>query len=85
MRLEDRIAVVTGGGGHLGQAICLGLAREGAHVVVSDFDLGNAEDVSRQVEKEGYQNFIIDSTPNGFVGFQTIVTTPSLRRNAPYR
>ena len=34
--LEERIAVVTGGGSGIGQAIALGYAREGAQVAVLD-------------------------------------------------
>ena len=36
--LEDRIALITGGGQGLGQAISLRLAQEGAHVVVADLN-----------------------------------------------
>src|SRR5438128_2285083 len=34
--LDGRIAIVTGGARGIGQAYCLGLAREGASVVVAD-------------------------------------------------
>jgi len=36
--LEGKIALVTGGGQGLGQAICLHLAKEGCHVVVADIN-----------------------------------------------
>ncbi|MBU2550318.1 MAG: SDR family oxidoreductase [Proteobacteria bacterium] len=53
MRLKDRIAVVTGGGGGLGEGICLCLAREGADVVVSDLKLELAEQTAAKVRDAG--------------------------------
>jgi sorbitol-6-phosphate 2-dehydrogenase len=41
--LEDKVAIVTGGGQGLGQAICYRLANEGAHVVVTDINLETAQ------------------------------------------
>ncbi len=45
--LKDKIGLVTGGGMGIGRAICLGFAREGAKVVVADF---NAEAGAETVE-----------------------------------
>ena len=42
-RLEKRIAVVTGGRGGIGQAICARFAREGARVVAADIAKGEGE------------------------------------------
>jgi len=53
MRLKDRVAIVTGGGGGLGEGISLCLAREGAHVVVSDIKSDLAEKVAEKVRALG--------------------------------
>jgi len=47
--LHDRIALVTGGAQGLGEAICLRLAHEGAHVAVADLNLERAEQVAAEI------------------------------------
>ena len=59
MRLKDKVAIVTGGGGGIGEGICLSLAREGAHVVVSDVNQEPAEKVARKVEETGRKSLAI--------------------------
>ncbi|MHB8109811.1 MAG: SDR family NAD(P)-dependent oxidoreductase [Syntrophorhabdaceae bacterium] len=53
MRLKDKVAVVTGAGGGLGEGICLCLAREGANIVACDVNLELAEAVAKKVREEG--------------------------------
>ncbi len=53
MRLEDKIAIITGAGGDLGRGTALRLAEEGARVVVNDIKLARAEETVALVEKAG--------------------------------
>ncbi len=59
MRLEGKAAIVTGGGGGLGEGICLCLAREGANVVVSDVDEKLAQAVTEKVKEAGRKSLAI--------------------------
>jgi sorbitol-6-phosphate 2-dehydrogenase len=47
----DKIAVVTGGGQGLGQALCIRLAQEGAHVVVADINAETATETSISIRE----------------------------------
>ncbi len=49
MRLQDKVAIVTGGGSGIGHGICLRLAEEGASVVVADLDADAAERVAGEI------------------------------------
>ena len=53
MRLEGRIAVVTGGGSGIGRAIALRFAEEGARVVVNDVKKDAAERVAAELRGGG--------------------------------
>ena len=52
-RLEQRIAVVTGAGQGIGRAIGLGMAREGATVVIADINEERANTVKNEIEAFG--------------------------------
>ncbi len=52
MELEQKVAIITGGGGGIGGAVALKLASKGAAIVVADIDKERAERVSNKV-KEG--------------------------------
>lgn len=48
MNIKDQVAIVTGGGSGLGRAMALGLAREGAKILLADV----REEGSRKVQEE---------------------------------
>jgi 3-oxoacyl-[acyl-carrier protein] reductase len=59
-RLEDRIAIVTGGGGGLADGICAKLSREGAAVACADVSLEKAERVAGQVAENGGKSLAVE-------------------------
>jgi NAD(P)-dependent dehydrogenase (short-subunit alcohol dehydrogenase family) len=52
-RLAQRVALVTGGGGEIGGAICRRFAAEGAAVAVADLDPAKSEAVARAIVDSG--------------------------------
>jgi 3-oxoacyl-[acyl-carrier protein] reductase len=53
MKLDGKIALVTGGAQGIGRAIAFALAREGAKVMVSDINLERAEETCRELAAAG--------------------------------
>ena len=52
-KYRDKVVIVTGGSRGLGRAMCLGFAREGAHVVVASRKLASCEEVVALIKSEG--------------------------------
>jgi NAD(P)-dependent dehydrogenase (short-subunit alcohol dehydrogenase family) len=53
VRLDGKVAVVTGSGRGLGQAYAVGLAAAGAAVVVNDVDAATAQETVQQIAQAG--------------------------------
>jgi 3-oxoacyl-[acyl-carrier protein] reductase len=60
MRLQNKVAVITGGAQGLGRAIALGMAREGAKVVVADLQADKAKNVAGEIETLGAEALGVD-------------------------
>jgi 3-oxoacyl-[acyl-carrier protein] reductase len=58
--LEGRVAIVTGGGGGIGERYCHGLAAEGARVVVADVVESGARRVAAEVGGLGWRVDVSD-------------------------
>ncbi|MEK7246858.1 MAG: SDR family NAD(P)-dependent oxidoreductase, partial [Chloroflexota bacterium] len=48
-QLENKVAIVTGAGSGIGRAIAIGLAGEGAAVVIADFNGEAAGDIALHI------------------------------------
>lgn len=55
MVLEDRVAIITGGGHGIGAAYCRAFAAEGAAVVVAEIDAPAAARLAEDLQAKGYR------------------------------
>ena len=53
MRLKDKVAIVTGGGAGIGEAIALKYAQEGARVVVAEINPERGQSTLEAIHKQG--------------------------------
>ena len=51
-RIQDKVAIVTGGGDGIGHGICRRFAREGAKLVIAELNPKDGQRVAEEVEKE---------------------------------
>ncbi|MBX3013046.1 MAG: glucose 1-dehydrogenase [Caldilineaceae bacterium] len=79
MRLQDRVALITGGGSGIGQAIALCFAQEGAHIVVIDRVAERAQATAAQVTALGRSALAIALDVTDAQAIQKMATTAYAR------
>ena len=55
MKLEGKVAIITGAGSGIGKAISLALSREGADVVTADIDIKSVKEVANEIRSLGHR------------------------------
>jgi len=60
-RLEGKVALITGGGAGIGRASALLFAREGATVVVAEWDTQSGQETVAQIQEEGGEALFIQT------------------------
>src|SRR5436305_5343555 len=70
MDIEGKVAVVTGAGSGIGQALAAALAEEGARVVVGDIDGGAAQRTAQTIADRGHHavSAEADASADGDIG-----------------
>jgi D-sorbitol dehydrogenase (acceptor) len=97
MRLQDKVAIVTGGGSGIGRGICLRFADEGAKVVVADVNLESAQAVAAEiggdnpalavavdVRKRDQVQIMVDATVEAFGGIDILVNNAGVGKIIPF-
>ena len=60
MKLENKVAVITGGAQGIGRTVALGMARDGARVVVGDLQGEKAKSVARELQTLGAEAIAVE-------------------------
>jgi len=96
LKLENKVAVVTGAGRGIGKAIAIRLAEEGARVVACDMDVAFVESVAERLKKSrkqalgikvdvtsGYQvSQVFKAAKRKFGGVDILVNNAGVRRDS---
>ena len=61
MKLENKVAIVTGGGKGIGAEICLGLAKEGAKIVIAEMDIESGKNTQKKIIENGGDAIVVDT------------------------
>ncbi len=74
MRLNDKVAIVTGAGSGIGRGICVRFAEEGANIVAADINRDGAERTAALVGELGRQAVVVTADVSRRADVQRIFT-----------
>jgi NAD(P)-dependent dehydrogenase (short-subunit alcohol dehydrogenase family) len=75
MRLENKVAIITGAGSGIGQQAAIIFAREGATVVIGDVNAAGSAETVRQIEHNGGQALFVRTDVSKAAQVEDLVRT----------
>ena len=82
MKLENKVAIVTGGGKGIGAEICLRLAKEGAKIVIAEMDIESGKNTQKKIIENGGDAIVVNTNVADEISVNNICllyTSPSPR------
>lgn len=73
LRLQGKVAIVTGGASGIGEGIALELARQGANVAIADINLNGANKVAGKIKTLGVKSIAVKTDVTNFKDVQLMV------------
>ena len=61
MKLQNKVAIITGGGTCIGAEISLRLAQEGAKIVIAEKDIESAENIKKKIIENKGDAIVVDT------------------------
>jgi len=61
LKLENKVALITGAGSGIGKAAAQLFAKEGARIVVADLDRERGEDTAKKIRADGGQSIFVET------------------------
>ena len=92
-KLTNKIAIITGGGQGIGEAIATALSNEGATVVISDINIDNAKTVAKTLKGHAIKlnvtnpdnvNAMVTETIEKFGHIDILVNNAGIGQNRPF-
>lgn len=75
MKLQDKVAIVTGAASGMGKAIAELYAKEGAKVIIADYNLEGAKAVSEEIAKNGGTSMAVQADVSKLEDVENMIQT----------
>ncbi len=73
LRLENKVAIITGAAVGIGKGIALGFAQEGAHIIIADVNQEASEETAEEIRQFGQPVLVVPTDVGAYDQNQQLV------------